>query len=127
MVACAHVCERRVSPSLPSIPRLIVQHLQRLQELWHERCLPTEQRDENCITCICIERLGHHMGDAQALQLARALSFIPNIARLKVLQLCRNSIGHSGLKALFHSLGAHEHLQMQILALCDNPIGIFLV
>ena len=63
------------------------------------------------------------MGDAQALQLAQALSDPPSIACLKTLLLCHNSIGHSGFKALFTSLGRLAHLQLQYLALCHNPMG----
>ncbi len=123
MASLAHVCDRRVPPLMPSIPRLILKHLERFQDMWHERCMPSECRQGSCITCICIERLGRRMGDAQALQLAQALSVAPSIACLKTLQLCHNAIGPIGLKALFTSLERPAHLQH--LALCHNPIGNF--
>ena len=127
MAALAHVCDRRVPALMPSNPRLILKYLQHGQDVWHDRCLPTQRRQDGCITCICIERLKHRMGDTQALQLAQALSFIPSIACLTALQLCHNSIGHSGLKALFNALQPPAHLQLRILALCHNPIGYYLL
>lgn len=118
-----HACERRVSPLMPSIPRLIVQYLQSHQDQWHDTCFPAELRQRDEITCICICRLGQRLGDIQAAQLASALSTLPNITCLKALQLCRNSIGSSGLTSLLRGLDSRLQLQLQCLALCHNPIG----
>jgi hypothetical protein len=122
--AGGHVCERQVSALLPSKPRLIVQYLQRHQNQWHHACFPAELRQHDEISCICICRLGHRMGDIQATQLASALSALPSNTCLKALQLCRNSIGGSGLLSLLHGLESPLHLQLQCLTLCHNPIGI---
>jgi hypothetical protein len=125
MLASAHVCNRRVSPVMPSSPRLILQYLQRMQGQWHGTYAPDllQPRKEDGIICVCFERLGQLMGDMQASQLAQALSLLPNIACLQVLQLCRNSLGPVGLQSLLSCLKSPLHLQLQCLALCHNPIG----
>ena len=125
MSATAHVCNRRVSLVMPSTPRLILQYLQRMQDQLHGACAPhlLEHRREDGIIYVCIERLGRRMGDMQASQLAQALSLLPSVARLQVLQLCRNSIGPVGLQSLLSCLESPQHLQLQCLALCHNPIG----
>ena len=118
-----HVCNRGVSPLQPSIPRRILKHLQQYQDQWHRRCFPTQCNRGDGISCICIERLGHRFGDAQASRLAQALSLLPSIEYLKALQLCRNSLGQHGLESLISCFVRSPNLQLRCLALCHNPIG----
>ena len=79
------------------------------------------QADE--ISCICIQRLGCRFGDPRASQLAHAISSMPNVNCLKVLQLCHNDIGDTGFESLLKSLTSPSHLQLQVLALCHNKMS----
>jgi hypothetical protein len=126
MAEAVHVCERRVSPLMPSKPRLILLHLQQFQDQWNNSHLNDAPRKADEISCICIQRLGRRFGDTRALQLAQALLSLPSVNRLQVLQLCHNEIGDTGFESLFNSVKSPFPLQLRVLALCHNKICMLL-